>query len=225
MSGEGWVFAAWNAHLLVYECCHRQAVEAVGERLPQPDVVPSLALIIEAVYPIDGRALMVPAEQEKVLWVLDLHSINDPLGSCSSVRQLKSTSSPRGSGSLASMPPDGVLWCRSGVAMAVLARPSGTVAPLSNRKRSEQSSVMHRLGEAALSLVGIAMSRSSPCKRVASRWSLSSASLCPRSPQETGNSPPAGSPRIQRAGEGRSTGRGCRLWDATRNVSQTRTAG
>lgn len=51
---------------------HRQAVEAVGERLPQLDVVAALALIVEAVYPVDGGALVVAAQQKEVLRVLDL---------------------------------------------------------------------------------------------------------------------------------------------------------
>jgi hypothetical protein len=46
-------------HLLIYECCHRQAVEAVCERPPQSDVVPPLALIIEPVNPVDASALVV----------------------------------------------------------------------------------------------------------------------------------------------------------------------
>lgn len=31
-----------------------------------------LTLIVEAVYPVDGGALMVPSQQEKVLWVFNL---------------------------------------------------------------------------------------------------------------------------------------------------------
>lgn len=50
----------------------RQAVEAVGEGLPQLDVVPALALIVEAVNAVDGGALVVPAEDEEVLGVLYL---------------------------------------------------------------------------------------------------------------------------------------------------------
>ena len=60
-------------HLLIYQCGNGQAVEAVCEGLPQPDVVPPLALVVEAVDPVDGRALVVPSQQEEVLWVLDLH--------------------------------------------------------------------------------------------------------------------------------------------------------
>ena len=35
--------------LLINDCCDGQAVEAVSEGLPKLDVVPSLALIIEAI--------------------------------------------------------------------------------------------------------------------------------------------------------------------------------
>jgi hypothetical protein len=49
-----------------------QAVEAVGKRLPQFDVVPPLALIVEAINAINARALVIPTKDEKVLWILDL---------------------------------------------------------------------------------------------------------------------------------------------------------
>jgi hypothetical protein len=59
-------------HLLVDERGDGQAVEAVGEGLPQADVVAPLALIVKPVDAVDGRALVVAAEEEKVLGVLDL---------------------------------------------------------------------------------------------------------------------------------------------------------
>lgn len=49
-----------------------QAVEAIGEGFPELDVVASLALVVEAVNAVDGRALVVAAEDEEVLGVLDL---------------------------------------------------------------------------------------------------------------------------------------------------------
>ncbi len=85
--------------LLVHDSGDRQTVEAVGERLPQLDVEPALAcgtkhhthtvsehfyilsvivlltpltLVVEAVDAVDGGALVVPAQQEEVLGVLDL---------------------------------------------------------------------------------------------------------------------------------------------------------
>ncbi len=64
--------AAPVAYLLVDEGRDWQAVEAVCERSPETDVVPPLALVIEAVDAIDGRALVVAAQQEEVLGVLDL---------------------------------------------------------------------------------------------------------------------------------------------------------
>ena len=58
--------------LLVDDGRHRQAVEAVGERLPQLDVVASLALVVEAVYAVDAGALVVAAQQEEILREFDL---------------------------------------------------------------------------------------------------------------------------------------------------------
>lgn len=58
--------------LLVNDRGNGQAVKAVGESLPQLDVVTSLALIVETVDAVDGRALVVAAQDEEVLRVLDL---------------------------------------------------------------------------------------------------------------------------------------------------------
>lgn len=58
--------------LLVDDGRDGQAVEAVGEGLPQLDVVPPLALVVEAVNAVDRRALVVASEDEEVLGVLDL---------------------------------------------------------------------------------------------------------------------------------------------------------
>ena len=57
--------------LLVDDSGDGKAVEAVGEGLPQLDVVPALALIVEAVYAVDGGALVVASQHEEVLGVLD----------------------------------------------------------------------------------------------------------------------------------------------------------
>lgn len=58
--------------LLVDDCSNGQAVEAVRESLPEFDVVPSLALIVEAVDSVDGSALVVTAQNEEVFRVFDL---------------------------------------------------------------------------------------------------------------------------------------------------------
>merc|ERR1719389_831493 len=58
--------------LLVDERRHREAVEAVRESLPEPDVVPALALVVESVDAVDRGALVVAPQEEKVLGVLDL---------------------------------------------------------------------------------------------------------------------------------------------------------
>jgi hypothetical protein len=58
--------------LLINDGGDGQAVEAVGESLPKLDVVASLALVVETVDAVDGRALVVTAQNEEVLGVLDL---------------------------------------------------------------------------------------------------------------------------------------------------------
>jgi hypothetical protein len=58
--------------LLVDNGRNGEAVEAVGECLPELDVVTALALVVEAVDTVDRSALVVAAEDEKVLGVLDL---------------------------------------------------------------------------------------------------------------------------------------------------------
>ena len=58
--------------LLVNDGSNGQAVEAIGEGLPQLDVVPSLTFVVETVDTVDRGAFVVTAEDEKVLWVLDL---------------------------------------------------------------------------------------------------------------------------------------------------------
>jgi hypothetical protein len=57
---------------LVDNGCNGQAIEAVGERLPQLDVIPPLALIVKSVDTVDRGAFVVPTQDEEVLWVLDL---------------------------------------------------------------------------------------------------------------------------------------------------------
>ena len=59
-------------YLLIDDCRNGEAVEAVGERLPKLDIVPSLTLIVEAVDAVDGRAFVVAAQDEKVFGVFDL---------------------------------------------------------------------------------------------------------------------------------------------------------
>lgn len=58
--------------LLIDDSGDGQAVEAVGECLPQLDVVSALALVVETVDTIDGSTLVVAAEDKEVLGVLDL---------------------------------------------------------------------------------------------------------------------------------------------------------
>jgi hypothetical protein len=46
-------------YLLVDDCCNGQAVEAIGEGLPQLDVVSPFAFVVESVNSVDGGTLMI----------------------------------------------------------------------------------------------------------------------------------------------------------------------
>jgi len=61
-------------NFLVNDSSDGETVEAVSESLPQLDVVPSLALIVETVDSVNWGALVVSSEQEEILWVLDFVS-------------------------------------------------------------------------------------------------------------------------------------------------------
>jgi hypothetical protein len=58
--------------LLVNDGSDWETVEAVGEGLPELDVVSTLALVVESVDSVDGGTLVVTTEDEEVLWVFDL---------------------------------------------------------------------------------------------------------------------------------------------------------
>ena len=58
--------------LLVDDSSDGQAVETVRKCFPQLDVVPTLALIVEAVDAIDAGTLVVSSQNEEVLWIFDL---------------------------------------------------------------------------------------------------------------------------------------------------------
>lgn len=58
--------------LLVNNGSNGQAVETIGKRLPQFNVVAPLALVVEAVDAVNRCALVIAAEQEKVFRILDL---------------------------------------------------------------------------------------------------------------------------------------------------------
>ena len=58
--------------LLVNDGRNRQAVEAVGKGLPQPDVISPLAFVVEAVDAVDASTLVVATKKKEVLGVLNL---------------------------------------------------------------------------------------------------------------------------------------------------------
>ena len=57
--------------LVVHHSRHWETIEALDKLFPQLQRVSAFALVIESVDPIDGSALVVASEQEKVLRVLD----------------------------------------------------------------------------------------------------------------------------------------------------------
>ena len=57
--------------LFVNNCSYRHAVEGVSKGLPNSDVVPTLAFIIEPIDTVNGCALVIPTKDEEVLGVLD----------------------------------------------------------------------------------------------------------------------------------------------------------
>lgn len=56
---------------VVYDSRHGQTIEAIGEDLPKADAEAAFAFIVKSVDPVDGSALVVSSEQEKVVWKLD----------------------------------------------------------------------------------------------------------------------------------------------------------
>jgi hypothetical protein len=60
--------------LFVHNGGHGQAVEAISKSLPQLDVVTTLALVIETIDAVRAGTLVVAAQDEEVLGVLDLVS-------------------------------------------------------------------------------------------------------------------------------------------------------
>ena len=59
-------------NLLVDDGSNRQAVEAIGERLPKLNIVATFALVIETIDTVDGGTFMVTSQDEEVLGILDL---------------------------------------------------------------------------------------------------------------------------------------------------------
>ena len=56
--------------LVIDEGCNWHAVEHVLELLPDTDTVSPLALIVEAIDPVDLSTLMITAQQEEILFEL-----------------------------------------------------------------------------------------------------------------------------------------------------------
>jgi len=63
--------------LVVHKGSKGEAIEHVVERLPNPDVVGSLALVIKSVDAVDGGTFVIPTEEEEVLRILYLVSYEE----------------------------------------------------------------------------------------------------------------------------------------------------
>jgi hypothetical protein len=61
----------YTKYFFVDNSGHRKTIEAICEGLPKFDIVTALALIVEAINSVDGSALMVPSQEEEVLWIFD----------------------------------------------------------------------------------------------------------------------------------------------------------
>jgi hypothetical protein len=59
-------------YFLVNNGCNRKTVKTISERLPQLDVVATLAFIVETIYSVNRGTLVIASKQEEVLWVLAL---------------------------------------------------------------------------------------------------------------------------------------------------------
>jgi hypothetical protein len=67
-----WGQAAMHTqNFLCHNRRYRHAVEAIGKNAPQLDAVPPLALVVKAVYSVERGALVISAQKEKRLRVLD----------------------------------------------------------------------------------------------------------------------------------------------------------
>lgn len=57
---------------LINDCRDRKAVETISKGLPQLDIIPSLALIVETIDSVDGGTFVVAAKDEEVFRIFDL---------------------------------------------------------------------------------------------------------------------------------------------------------
>jgi hypothetical protein len=58
-------------YLATHHCSDGHAVETTGENFPKLHGISPLALVIETIYPIQGGALMVSSQEEKVIRIFD----------------------------------------------------------------------------------------------------------------------------------------------------------
>lgn len=59
-------------NLVINDSSYWKAVEAISKELPKPNTETALALVVEAVNPINGSTFMVSSKEEEVVRVFDL---------------------------------------------------------------------------------------------------------------------------------------------------------
>jgi hypothetical protein len=58
-------------NFVINDSCARKAVEGIAKRLPQLDTETTTTFIVESIYPVDPRTLVVSTEDEEVFRILD----------------------------------------------------------------------------------------------------------------------------------------------------------
>jgi hypothetical protein len=58
-------------NLFINDGCYRQAVEAICEGLPELNIIPPFTFIIETIDSVNAGTLVIAAQQEEVLWILN----------------------------------------------------------------------------------------------------------------------------------------------------------
>jgi len=58
-------------YLIINKSCHREAVETIGECLPEPYIESPFTLIVKSINAVHRCTFMVASQEEEVLRVLD----------------------------------------------------------------------------------------------------------------------------------------------------------
>lgn len=58
--------------LLLHESRNWQTVKAINKRLPELNIISSLAFVVKPIYPVYRSTFMIPSQNKEVLGVFDL---------------------------------------------------------------------------------------------------------------------------------------------------------